>query len=102
VHLKATRDGAGVTFSWIRHARFDGDSWVGEVPLCETSEAYNVDILSGLSVVRSLAASSPSALYAAADEVADFGAPQTSLTVNVTQLSATVGRGFAAQAMLTP
>ena len=45
---------------------------------------------------------SPSALYAAADEIADFGAAQTSLTVRVAQLSATVGRGFAATATLIP
>ena len=42
----------------------------------------------------------PSVLYAAADEIADFGAAQTSLSVRVAQLSATVGRGFAADAVL--
>ena len=97
VHLRAVRDGSGVTFSWIRRARFDGDSWVGEVPLCEVSEEYNVDILSGSTVLRTLDTTVPSAFYAAADEIADFGSPQTSLTVAVTQLSATVGRGFAAE-----
>ena len=100
VHLKAMRDAGGVTFSWIRRARFDGDTWVGEVPLCEANEEYNIDILSGGSVVRTLDVTSPSALYAAADEIADFGAPQASLTVGVTQISATVGRGFAATATL--
>ncbi len=77
VHLKAARDGSGVTFCWIRRTRFDGDTWVGEVPLCEDSEQYSVDILSGTSVVRTLDATAPTALYAAADEIADFGAPQT-------------------------
>jgi hypothetical protein len=56
----------------------------------------------GGSVVRTLMAATPSVLYAAADEIADFGAPQTSLDVRVTQVSATVGRGFAAEATLTP
>jgi hypothetical protein len=41
-------------------------------------------------------------LYAAADEIADFGAAQTTLSVRVAQLSATVGRGIAAAAALTP
>jgi hypothetical protein len=102
VHLSARRDGSGVTFKWVRRARFDADSWVGEIPLGEDSELYAVDILSGVSVVRTLNARSPSVLYAAADELADFGAVQTSLSVKVTQLSATVGRGFAAHAILVP
>jgi len=102
VHLKAARGGSGVTLSWIRRTRVDGDSWVGEVPLGEDSERYSVDILNGASVVRALAAATPSVLYAAADELADFGAPQTSLRVRVTQLSATVGAGFPATATLIP
>ena len=68
-----------MTFTWIRRTRIDGDSWVGEVPLGEDSEQYAVDILSGSTVVRTLNATTPTALYAAADELADFGAAQTSL-----------------------
>jgi hypothetical protein len=102
VHVKAVRDGSGVTFSWIRRTRIDGDSWVGEVPLGEDSEQYTLDILSGTTIKRTLNATTPSALYAATDEIADFGAPQTSLSVQVTQLSATVGAGFPAAAILKP
>jgi hypothetical protein len=102
VHLSAERSGSGVTFDWIRRTRIDGDSWVGEVPLGEDSEQYTVDILAGTTVVRTLDATAPSALYAAADELTDFGAPQVSLSVRVTQLSATVGAGFAATAILKP
>ncbi len=101
VHVKAVRSGAGVSFTWIRRTRFDGDSWVGEVPLGEDDERYALDILSGSDVVRTLEATAPAALYAAADEIADFGAPQTSLHVRVMQLSPTVGRGFAAERILT-
>jgi hypothetical protein len=102
VHLSARRGGSGVTFSWIRRARFDADSWAGEIPLGEDSEQYAVDILSGSSVVRTLNATAPSVLYPAADELADFGAAQSSLHVRVTQISATVGRGFPASAILIP
>jgi hypothetical protein len=102
VHVKAARDGSGVTFTWIRRARFDADSWVGEIPLGEGSEQYALDILSGTTVMCTLAAATPTALYAAADEIADFGSAQTTLNIRVTQLSATVGRGFAAEAVLTP
>jgi hypothetical protein len=102
VHLKAARGGDGVTLAWIRRTRIDGDSWVGEVPLGEDSEQYSVDILSGTDVVRTLNSSVPTALYAATDELADFGLAQTTLSVRVTQLSATVGAGFAATATLKP
>jgi hypothetical protein len=40
----------------------------------------------------------PSALYAGADELADFGAPQSFLDIAVAQVSATVGEGFEARA----
>ena len=100
VHVKARRDGSGVTLTWIRRTRVDGDSWVGEVPLGEDIEQYEVDILSGATVVRTLTANTPAVLYASADELADFGAAQTSLSVRVVQMSATVGRGFAVERVL--
>ena len=102
VHVKAQRSGSGVTFEWIRRARFDADSWVGEIPLGEDNEQYALDILSGMTVVRTLAATTPSVLYAAADEIADFGAAQATLSVRVTQISATVGAGFPVTATLKP
>jgi hypothetical protein len=102
VHLHARRTVAGVQFNWIRRARFDADSWTGEVPLGEANEAYALDIFDGADVVRTIEVASSAALYPAADEIADFGAPQASLHVPVAQLSATVGRGFAADAVLTP
>jgi hypothetical protein len=102
VHLHARRSGSGVTFEWIRRSRIEADSWVGEVPLGEEREAYAIEILNGAAVVRTIETALPSAQYAAADEIADFGAAQANLTIRVAQLSATVGRGFAAQATLTP
>lgn len=96
VHVKAARGDSGVTISWLRRARVDGDSWEGEVPLGEDAERYEVDIMSGATVLRTLGTTTPSAFYAAADELIDFGSPQTSLSLRVAQVSATVGRGFVA------
>ncbi len=101
VHVSARRDANGVMMSWIRRTRIDGDSWVGEVPIGEDSEQYVVDILSGTSVVRTLNATTPMVLYAAADELGDFGAPQTNLHVRVAQVSATVGRGFMVEKLMS-
>jgi hypothetical protein len=101
VHVAAKRAGDGVHISWIRRTRVDGDSWGVEVPLGEETEAYALDIFSGGAVVRTIACASPQALYAAADELADFGAAQTSLHIRVAQLSGTVGAGYAAEVTLT-
>src|SRR5882757_8481146 len=100
VHVAAVRASDGIHISWIRRARIDGDGWGVEVPLGEETEAYALEILSGGAVVRSIACTTPQALYAAADELTDFGTPQTSLHVRVAQISATVGAGHAVEVTL--
>ena len=101
VHLHAARDSSGdIAISWIRRTRKDGDAWGVEVPLGEDSEAYEIDIMSGSSVKRTLSVNAPAATYSSGDESADFGGTQTSLTVRIFQLSSTVGRGHPAQSTL--
>jgi len=100
VHVRGRRTDDGVVLTWIRRTRRDGDSWDVEVPLGEDGEQYSIDILSGASVARTLAASAPTVLYAAAAEIADFGAAQSTLAVRVAQVSATVGAGFPVAATL--
>ncbi|TAK49752.1 MAG: hypothetical protein EPO23_00525 [Xanthobacteraceae bacterium] len=102
VHAAARRSADGVHLTWIRRTRRDGDGWSGEVPLAEDAESYEVDILSAGAVVRTVASSAPAALYANADELADFGAAQTALTIRVAQISRTVGRGIPLEVTLTP
>lgn len=101
VHVKAVRKPDGIQISWIRRTRLDGDGWNAEVPLGEDGEAYRLEILSGSSVVRSIACTTAQALYAVADEVADFGALQPSLHLRVAQLSGTVGAGYPTELTLT-
>ncbi len=97
VHIRASRSGGDVALTWVRRTRSGGDSWdTPDVPLAEESERYEVDILDGATVKRTIATSSPTALYSATDQLADFGAPQPSLAVRITQLSASFGRGSAA------
>ncbi len=96
VHIRARRVGGDVIVSWVRRTRTGGDSWaLADVPLGEDSEAYEVDILSGANVVRTLSASSPTMIYSAAQQIADFGALQSSVTLRVCQLSGQIGRGIA-------
>ena len=93
--VRARRSPAGVTFSLLRRSRRDGDGWqLIDVPLGEDIEAYELDILRNGTVVRTLSMTSTSVLYAAAQEVLDFGGAQSWFDVQAVQMSAAVGRGF--------
>jgi hypothetical protein len=86
------------TFSWIRRDRDLGaDSWEAvEVPMSETSEVYEVEILDATTVKRTLRVPSPMALYTAAQQIADWGStlePGDTLDIRVVQISAAAGRG---------
>src|SRR6056297_3150179 len=87
-----------LTIRWTRRSRaLAADSWGGlEVPLSEELEAYEVEILDGATVKRVLNTTATSAVYAAADQTADWGAPLgpgDTLDIRIFQLSALVGRG---------
>jgi hypothetical protein len=94
--IKGARDGSGnLTVTWVRRDRDPAaDSWDSiEIPMSEASESYSIDIMSGSTVLRTIAASSPTAAYSAAQQTTDFGAPQSSVAVRVYQISQTFGRG---------
>jgi hypothetical protein len=87
-----------LTIRWVRRSRdLSADSWeIGEPPLGETSEAYEVEIWAGAVLKRTLTTGTTSVLYSAAAQIADFGAvlgPGQSFTVRIFQLSARLGRG---------
>jgi hypothetical protein len=97
VHVKGTRDGGGnLTLTWARRTRWHGE-WLDEidVPLFEAEESYQIDILNGITVVRTIAATTTTANYTAADQTADFGAVQSVLSVAIYQINSTIGRGYA-------
>ncbi len=94
-HVTASRNGAGdVTLAWKRRTRIGGDSWdASDVPLAEDSERYEIDVMAGAVVKRTLSSSSPDVIYTGAQQIADFGAVQGAVAVRVCQISATYGRG---------
>ncbi|MBZ0130202.1 MAG: glycoside hydrolase TIM-barrel-like domain-containing protein [Rhodobacteraceae bacterium] len=80
---------------WARRSRaLSADSWVlAEAPMVEAAESYDLEILDGSTVVRTVSGLTSSAFtYDSAMQVADFGGPITSLTVRIYQLGA-LGRG---------
>lgn len=87
-----------IDLSWQRRDRFAVNDWITDpVPLSETAELYDLEILdpTNTTVVRTLAAlSSPSYTYLAADQVTDgYATPPAALKVRVYQIGST-GRGF--------
>ncbi len=93
-HIRGSRSGGDLAITWIRRTRSGGDGWTAaEVPLSEVTEAYEVDIMAGATVARTLGTAIPSVTYAVAQQIADFGAAQAAVAVRVYQLSTSFGRG---------
>ena len=94
VRVRARRRADDIAIDWIRRTRIGGDSWeVAEVPLGEETERYRLRIFAGETIVREEICSAPFFPYPEADETADFGVPQGSLSLGVAQISAVAGLG---------
>jgi hypothetical protein len=95
---RKAREPGDLVIRWTRRSRaLAADSWnAPEVPLAEETEVYEVEILDGATVLRTLSTATTSVTYAAAQQTADWGAllgPGDTLDVRIYQLSALVGRG---------
>jgi hypothetical protein len=100
VHVAGTRNGANdLTVTWIRRTRLGVPGLgAGPVPLGETAEAYEVDIMDGPTVKRTIQTIMPTVTYAAADQVADGFVAGARVTLRVYQMSDVRGRGHPAVA----
>ena len=103
---RTARSPGDLTIRWTRRSRsLSADAWgAGDVPLAEDSEAYAVDMLDGTVVKRSLTTGTTSAIYTAAQQIADWGAtlaPGNSLHIRIYQLSALIRRGASRSVTLT-
>ena len=103
---RIARSPGDLTIRWTRRSRsLAADSWgAGDVPLAEDSEAYALDIRDGAVVKRSLTTGTTSALYTAAQQTTDWGAPLgpgQSIAIRIYQLSAMIGRGAGRSVTLT-
>jgi hypothetical protein len=102
---RVAREPDDLVIAWTRRSRaLAADSWTAaEAPLAEEREAYEVEILDGATVVRTLTATTTSVTYTAAQQLADWGvllAPGGTLGLRIFQLSALVGRGASASVIL--
>jgi hypothetical protein len=95
---RTARSPGDLTIRWTRRSRaLVADAWEQvEVPLAEDLESYDVQILDGAAIKRTLTSSTTSVLYTAAQQTADWGAPLSSgqtLAIRIYQLSNRLGRG---------
>ncbi len=102
VHLAASGSfGADITLSWVRRTRVGGDlkDGFGTVLLAEDTEEYELEILGPDDEVRRTVTdlTSLSFTYTAAMQAVDFPEGYPASAFVVYQLSAQVGRGFAAR-----
>lgn len=107
-YVNGSKSAAGDwSIGWTRRSRTGVEPFSGiNAPLGESSEAYEVEIYADSNystVLRTITGlSSPSATYTNAQQVSDFGSVQKYLYINVYQLSATIGRGYPAIALVGP
>lgn len=101
VHIVGERSGDDLAITWTRRARLDPE-WrdLTETGLDEPTEAYQLDVLDGSTVKRTISTSSPTATYLGSEQTTDFGSPQTSIDVKIYQISSRVGRGYPGAATL--
>jgi hypothetical protein len=100
VHLGATRNGANddILITWTRRTRSRTPGLgLGPVPLGEETEAYEVDIIQGGNVIRTLTATEPQVNYVEADQTTDGHTLGDPVEVAVYQMSGVRGRGRAAE-----
>jgi len=100
VHISGARDESNnLTISWVRRARIAAE-WIDarDVALDEPTEAYEIDIYDGTSIVRTIEASTPTAIYSAAEQTADGLTPGDPVVCAIYQISSRIGRGHAGEA----
>lgn len=88
--------------TWVRRSRLSNSEWTTGVvaSVAEDSESYQIDIMDGATVVRTLTATSEAVEYSSADQTTDFGGNQTTIDIKIYQMSAIVGRGYVTEATL--
>jgi hypothetical protein len=93
--IRGSRDGSGnLTIEWCRRTRSIVKLLTElPIPLSEETEAYEIDIMAGEDVLRTIEATEESCQYSAAQQTADGLTPGDSVTVRIYQISAIVGRG---------
>lgn len=95
-HVTLTKSGNDWVMTGIRRTRIGGASLNGQdVPLGETSESWQMEIMDGADPVRTIPSTSLPITYTEDMQIDDFGSAQTTLTARLYQISPALSlRGF--------
>jgi len=98
--ISGSRDGSNnLTGTFTRRSRYiTAPLWTP--PVFEDSESYQVDIMSGATVLRTIPVSTGTFSYTAAQQTTDGLTPGSPVNVKAYQLSSIVGRGYALSATI--
>lgn len=102
VHVRGYRDGSDdLEISWIRRSRYRQPG-LGNGPLAvgEQDIEFEIDVIAGGNVVRTITVNATSAEYTAAQQTADGLTPGDPVTVDVYQISDSRGRGLPRRATI--
>lgn len=96
VHGSAELDGNDWLFGATRRTRIGGGSLDNQdVPLGQASESWSLDILDSGTPVRTITGTSLPLTYAEADQITDFGSPQSSVSALLHQVDPVLNlRGY--------
>jgi hypothetical protein len=98
-HLGASPVGGDLAVTWVRRTRINGDSWESaEVPLGETTEAYRVRVMNGVTILREVVVGAPSWTYPAGLQALDGPGPRE---IAVAQIGEVWGAGSEARLAVT-
>lgn len=103
VYAKGSRDSSSnFSGTFTRRSRLSNTWWTNGVvaPVGETAEAYEIDVMQGATVKRTISVTSPAWSYSAADQTTDFGSVQAAITFRIFQKSETMGRGYSLEVTL--
>jgi len=93
--LPIANKGADWVLSCTSRTRYQSSFWVsGSQPQNESALLYELDVLDGDSVMRTIQNSSPEFVYTEAQQIEDFGVSQDEIKANCYQISEKVGRGL--------
>jgi hypothetical protein len=86
-------DSGDIVITWKRRSRLESSYWTTgvQIPLGEDTESYEIDILAGSTVLRTLTSTSQTVTYTSAQQTTDSNAADSAI---IYQISATVGRGY--------
>lgn len=94
--VTGTRDGSNnLTIDWERTTRAISSVFgpTAPVQLADELDEYEIDVMSGSTVLRTISASTNTATYSAANQTTDGLTPGNPVEINIYQLSSSIGRG---------